>query len=125
MLYLFEPILGKDILVCLAIAFFIKFPLYTVIKKTTKRSRPFEKLPDIRHLIQPPDQFSFPSGHTAAAFLMATILSYNYSYIDGILFSWASLVGLSIIYLGVHFPILVLTGGVLDFMSATINLIII
>jgi len=74
-LYLFEPVYGKEVLSCLAMAFFIEIPIYTVIKKTIKRSRPFEKLPGIKHLIQPPDQFSFPFGRTAAAFLTATILA--------------------------------------------------
>jgi undecaprenyl-diphosphatase len=57
------------------LAFALELTLYYILKKNIKRPRPFKKIHGIHCLIIPPDEFSFPSGHTAAAFLMATLVS--------------------------------------------------
>lgn len=114
--------LGMTMLIVAAVAFAFELPLYKVIKKSVKRSRPFEQIGDISFLIQPPDKFSFPSGHTAAAFLMATILSGMIPVLTIPLFIWATLVGISRIYLGVHYPTDVMMGMVLGTTCAIIGL---
>ncbi|WP_256604704.1 phosphatase PAP2 family protein [Sphingobacterium multivorum] len=59
--------------------------------------------------------YSFPSGHTSSAFATASALSRAYSkwYVVAPSLLWASSVGYSRMYLGVHFPSDVLTGAVL------------
>ncbi len=53
--------------------------------------------------ITPSDRYSLPSGHTAAAFLMATVLAASFPLWAPLLFTWAILVGASRLLLGVHY----------------------
>jgi undecaprenyl-diphosphatase len=104
-------------------AFAIELPLYKLLKNSIKRLRPYEVLAGIHGRVSPIDQFSFPSGHTAAAFVMATLLSYFFPIMSMPVFSWALLVGFSRIYLGVHYPTDILAGIGIGLLSALIALI--
>jgi len=106
------------------LAFAIELPVYFIIKKSVKRERPSALIKDIKSLIIPPDQFSFPSGHTAAAFLMATLISFQFPFLRAILYFFAGLIGFSRIYLRVHFPSDVLAGVVLGIISANLSYMI-
>ncbi len=85
-----------------------------VLKKVFARPRPFVKHTDIMPYTFETDA-SFPSGHTSAAFSLATSLSLNYPkwYVIAPAFLWASATGYSRLYLGVHYPTDVLAGAVL------------
>ena len=99
-------------------AFAMELSLYYVIKKNIRRPRPFMKLGGIQCLIAPPDEFSFPSGHTGAAFLMASLIASAFPWLMLPAFGWAFLVGFSRVYLGVHYPTDVLAVMVLGLASA-------
>lgn len=107
------------------IAFGIELPVHKIIKHWIRRSRPFKKLAGISVLIAPPDEYSFPSGHTAAAFLIATLFISSYPFLQIPLLSYASLVGFSRVYLGVHYPTDVLAGGILGITCAQAGTVII
>ena len=93
------------------------------LKYTIDRQRPYEKYPDIIRPIEPEDSPSFPSGHTAAAFSLATSLSITYPkwYVIAPSAVWACGVGLARMNQGVHYPSDVLTGAAIGVGCAFVN----
>ena len=93
------------------------------LKYAFDRQRPYEKYPDRIHPIEPEDSPSFPSGHTAAAFSLATSLSITYPkwYVIAPSAVWACGVGLARINQGVHYPSDVLTGAAIGVGCAFVN----
>lgn len=81
------------------LAFAFELPLYLLLKNLLKRQRPV----GLPVFITPSDRYSLPSGHTAAAFLMATVLAASFPLWAPLLFVWAALVGASRLLLGVHY----------------------
>jgi undecaprenyl-diphosphatase len=104
------------------LAFLIERPVYFVLKNSLKRNRPEAALINFHSIITPSDQFSFPSGHTSAAFMMATVLGYYFPPLMIPLYCWATLVGCSRLVLGVHFPTDILVGVLLGFSTALFSL---
>lgn len=83
------------------------------LKYAFDRERPYIKYPDKIHPIEPEDSPSFPSGHTAAAFSLATSLSITYPkwYVIAPSAVWACGVGMARMNQGVHYPSDVLAGA--------------
>ncbi|MDX2172343.1 MAG: phosphatase PAP2 family protein [Bacteroidota bacterium] len=87
----------------------------TGLKYVVNRTRPFARYPnDIiqRDLVGP---YSFPSGHTTAAFATATAISFSYKkwYLVLPSYAYAGFVGYSRMRLGVHYPSDVLGGAII------------
>jgi undecaprenyl-diphosphatase len=95
------------------LAFAVERVVYWVIKNSLKRERPAEALPDFKSHIIASDEFSFPSGHTSAAFLFVTLLAFHFGPALVLLYPWAMAVAMSRVYLGVHFPTDTVMGAVL------------
>jgi undecaprenyl-diphosphatase len=110
------------LLQAMILAFLIERPVYLLLKKGFKRDRPQQALQNFCSVIKPADQFSFPSGHTSAAFMVATLLGYFLPDLLPILYLWAALVGFSRVVLGVHFPSDTLMGMVLGVSTAIFSL---
>lgn len=123
-LFLFDPVQALSFLITSAIAFLIELPSYKVIKRCVKRFRPYEGHKNIKNRIMPSDRFSLPSGHTAAAWVIAILVAMHFPFLAIPVSIWAILVGISRIYLGVHYPTDVLAGFILGAVSAVSSLMI-
>ncbi|UGA54468.1 phosphatase PAP2 family protein [Vibrio sp. VB16] len=95
------------------LAFAIELPIYWLVKNSIRRKRPEALSNQLNSFITPSDRYSLPSGHTSAAFVMATLLGQFYpdSYFMALI--WATLVGASRVVLGVHFLTDVVVGAAL------------
>jgi len=92
--------------------------LFLRIKKATGRKRPCAIEPHCWATLLPPDQFSFPSGHTITAFAVAVSLSRFYPELAPGLFFCAISVATSRILLGMHFLSDVLAGAAIGTLLA-------
>ncbi|MDD5036931.1 MAG: phosphatase PAP2 family protein [Methylococcaceae bacterium] len=109
------------LLTCMGLALLMERPLYFLIKNCCKRDRPPAAL-NIKSFIVPSDRFSFPSGHTSAAFLMATLVGWYYPMLSPFLLAWAVTIGMARVILGVHFPTDTLIGAVMGTATALLSM---
>ena len=112
-LYLFGDRFEERILAVAVLAFALELPAFFVLKNSIRRDRPCDVVGTSRKAVQPSDKFSMPSGHTSAAFLVATLVFIFAEPMAEVAFVWASLVGMSRVVLGVHYPSDVAAGALL------------
>lgn len=124
LLALVDTTSGLNFLMHGLLAFLVELPLYLLLKNTIRRSRPADALDSLSAFIKPSDKFSFPSGHTAAAFVMATLLTAFYPLLAPVVFPLAIMIGLSRVMLGVHFPSDIAAGAVLGSLCAGLALLL-
>jgi undecaprenyl-diphosphatase len=114
----FQALGSATVAVGLGIALFLR------LKRAFGRKRPCALEPHCWATLLPPDQFSFPSGHTITAFaVMITLGMYYPAMLPGLFFCAIS-VAVSRILLGMHFVSDVIAGaaigGALGYTSAVV-----
>jgi undecaprenyl-diphosphatase len=95
----------------LALGFALERCVYFIAKPIFRRDRPAVALAHYQAFIQPADKFSFPSGHSSAAFLFATVWHLADAQFSFLVFIWAANIALSRVMLGVHFISDVIAGA--------------
>ena len=88
----------------LTLAFTIERAVYLILKNGLQRRRPQGIMPSFGALVVPSDRFTFPPGHTSAAFCSATMTGIASGGPFLTLYGWTCGVGLSRVLLGAHFP---------------------
>jgi undecaprenyl-diphosphatase len=86
---------------------------YRILKESIGRIRPCIALSDAILPVGPTGSFSFPSNHALNNFAVAIFFTRFYPKLKWILFSVASLVALSRVYLGLHYPSDILGGALI------------
>jgi undecaprenyl-diphosphatase len=90
-----------------------------VIKELVGRPRPCHLvngvriMTDIRMLVDCGPGFAFTSSHAVNNAAAATVLSYYYPRWTWAFLLWAALVGLSRVFVGVHYPLDIVSGALL------------
>ncbi|MEN9939072.1 MAG: hypothetical protein RLZZ387_5651 [Chloroflexota bacterium] len=86
----------------------VEFP----IKHFFRRRRPFYDIVQAIAVGKKPGGYSFPSGHSAAAFAGAWLLRRQFPRLSWLWYLIAAITGFSRVYLGAHYPGDVLSGAV-------------
>ena len=94
----------------------IGIAVFLSVKKATGRRRPCAIEPHCWSTLLPPDQFSFPSGHTITAFAVAIPLILTYPAMLGGLLFCALSIATSRVLLGMHFLSDVVAGALIGAM---------
>jgi undecaprenyl-diphosphatase len=91
-----------------------------VIKQAIIRTRPCVTLEGVRLLVGCTDSPSFPSNHAVNAAVLATLVTLYMPRLGFLAIALAILVGYSRVYVGVHYPLDVLLGGLLGIVVALV-----
>jgi undecaprenyl-diphosphatase len=89
-----------------------------IVKRTVGRPRPSAR--GVSSLVDDPDRFSFPSGHSAAAMSVAVAYALTFPVLAIPLILLALHVGMSRVFLGVHYPGDVLIGQLIAVLTALV-----
>ena len=95
-----------------------------ILKNIIERHRPFISIEGINLLIDAPTSYSFPSGHTTSSFAATFVLARNFKKKSIYIFTLATLIAFSRIYLGVHFPTDIIAGVILGLSCGYISIFV-
>jgi undecaprenyl-diphosphatase len=86
------------------VAVFAADGIATALKQAVGRERPYVERPDPEPLMDTHLDVAFPSGHASTSFAGATVLALSLPRLAVPLYALATLVALSRVYVGVHYP---------------------
>jgi undecaprenyl-diphosphatase len=107
------PEIGQKLLFSGLFAGAIELPIYWAAKKYFKRQRPYVVHTALERIHIPSDEFSFPSGHATAGFLMAYLVAHFFPVYALPMYLWVGMIALSRVLLRVHFVSDILAGMLL------------
>lgn len=107
-------LIGFEALVVLALSQIVVQSLKLILS----RERPYTIIEQLNTFGINLKDYSFPSGHTTASFSIATVLVLNIPSVFLLVYFLATIIGVSRIYLGVHYPTDVLAGIILGIGSS-------
>ena len=113
MAWLLVPETGQKLLLTGLVAGALELPIYWILKKLFKRKRPYVVHTALERIHIPSDEFSFPSGHATAGFLMAYLVSHFFPELTLAMYLWVLFIALSRVLLRVHFVSDILAGMLL------------
>lgn len=120
-----EPHQGGEFLLAGLLVYALELPAYLYLKQLIKRDRPCDRFDDVTPQITPADKFSLPSGHAAAAFAFASLVTVYYPAFMLLGYILAVLIAFARVFLGVHYPTDIIAGAVLGLLSAVTGLYLI
>ena len=88
----------------LALTGLVALTLYKLLKRWTRRPRPFASDARIRAWVVPLDEFSFPSGHTLHAVAFTVVALAHYPVLAWLLIPFTASIAVSRVVLGLHYP---------------------
>jgi len=92
--------------------------LYRMLKRWTRRPRPFRAHREIVAHVAPLDEFSFPSGHTLHAVAFSLVALAYFPLLAPLLVTFTLLVAISRVVLGLHYPSDVLAATIIGCLLA-------
>ena len=95
---------------------------YKLLKRWTRRPRPFASDVRIRAWVAPLDEFSFPSGHTLHAVAFSLVALAHYPALAWLLVPFTASVAVSRVVLGLHYPSDVLAATGIGSLLAAVSL---
>jgi len=108
--FLFNNTLLHTMAIKAMISITISTGIGKILKVSVTRLRPFINIPNLNIKKIGIDKYSFPSGHTTGAFSLALIIALYFPIFGFITIPLAICVGISRIYIGVHYPTDVIMG---------------
>lgn len=116
---------GPAIVPGLAVAAILATATSQSVKRIFRRARPDVAITGFAARAANPDQFSFPSGHSTVAFAIATAATGADPRLGAVEIALATLIAISRIVLGAHYPVDVIAGIALGFACGLVALAVV
>jgi len=121
-LALFDGLRGLTAAAHMAVTGLAALALYRLLKRWTRRPRPFRACPGVIAHVPPLDEFSFPSGHTLQAVGFTIVALAWYPALAPLLLGFTALVAASRVVLGLHYPSDVLAAMIIGGLLGAVSL---
>ena len=127
LIFIFGGHYSKKVAILGLSALFLSSAVVLVLKYLVAEPRPFLVLNHV-HLLTVENDYSFPSGHAAALFAGAVAIGKKYSFnikcksyrLIYPLIAFATTIAFSRVYIGVHYPLDVISGAIIGTLFALV-----